>query len=212
MTRGSLGIAAIVLAAGCSSRTAPLHKLLTPDATGLPMIARTLRAITASRANPVIVVLGHRAAEIRSAASTDMPAQNAPRFITAPDHACGLSQTLAAGIHAAGTYPAVAGALVCLGDMPLIGTALIDRMIDAFLTSPDHPGVLPVHDGRRGNPVLWSRSLFPTLMHLTGDQGARPLIRRHEPDMLRVTAGPEITADFDTPARLADFARCFTDG
>lgn len=212
MMQGGPRVAAIVLAAGGSSRTAPLHKLLMPDATGLPMIARTLRAITASRASPVIVVLGHRAAEIRSAASTDMPADNTPRFITAPNHACGLSRTLAAGIRAASTYPAVAGALVCLGDMPLIGTALIDRMIATFLAHPDRPGVLPVHDGRRGNPVLWGRGLFPDLLALVGDQGARPLLREHGPDMLRVTAGPEITADFDTPSRLADFARCFTDG
>ncbi|GBQ42371.1 purine catabolism protein PucB [Komagataeibacter europaeus] len=212
MTRAGPRVAAIVLAAGRSSRTAPLHKLLTPDATGLPMIARTLRAITASRAGPVIVVLGHRAAEIQAAASIDRQAENAPRFITAPNHACGLSQTLAAGIRAASAYPAVTGALVCLGDMPLIGTDLIDRMIATFLTHPDRPGVMPVHEGRRGNPVLWSRDLFPALLALTGDQGARPLLRQHETGMARVAAGAEITADFDTPARLADFARCFADG
>ena len=205
-------VAAIVLAAGSSSRTTPLHKLLMPDATGLPMIARTLRAITASRANPVIVVLGHRAAEIRAAASMDRQAENSPRFITAPNHACGLSRTLAAGIRAASAYPGVAGALVCLGDMPLIGTDLIDRMIATFLAHTDRSGVVPVHEGRRGNPVLWSRTLFPALLTLTGDQGARALLRQHETDMTRVAAGAEITADFDTPARLADFARCFADG
>jgi len=212
MTQAGPSVAAIVLAAGGSSRTHPMHKLLAPDATGLPMIARTLRAVTASRANPVTVVLGHRAAEIRAAALTDTQAGCTPRFITAPDHACGLSQTLAAGIRTTSAHPGVAGALVCLGDMPLIDMALIDRMIETFLAHPDRPGVMPMHDGRRGNPVLWSRTLFPALLALTGDQGARHLLHRHEATMLRVAAGPEIAADFDTPARLADFARCFTDG
>lgn len=212
MTRVRPRIAAIVLAAGSSSRTAPLHKLLAPDATGLPMIARTLRAITASRASPVIVVLGHRAAEIRAAVSMDRQVDNPPQFITAPNHACGLSRTLAAGIRAASTYPAVAGALVCLGDMPLIGTDLIDRMIATFLAHPDRPGVVPGHEGRRGNPVLWGRAMFPALLALTGDRGARPLLHQHETDMARIAAGPEIMADFDTPDRLADFARRFADG
>ncbi|MBL7232199.1 nucleotidyltransferase family protein [Komagataeibacter oboediens] len=212
MTQDGPSVAAIVLAAGSSSRTYPMHKLLAPDATGLPMIARTLRAVTASRASPLTVVLGHRAAEIRTAALTDRQAGCTPRFVTAPDHACGLSRTLAAGVRAASAHPGVAGALVCLGDMPLIGTALIDRMIETFLAHPDRPGVMPMHDGRRGNPILWSRALFPALLALTGDQGARHLLHRHETTMLQVAAGPEIAADFDTPARLADFARCFTDG
>ena len=213
MTQAGPTVAAIVLAAGRSSRTAPLHKLLAPDATGLPMIARTVRAITASRADPVIVVLGHHAAGIRAAASTDAPTQKRiPQFVTAPDHACGLSRTLVAGIRAACAHPGVAGALVCLGDMPLIGTALIDRMIETFLAHPDRPGVMPVHDGRRGNPILWSRALFPALLTLAGDQGARHLLRQHGATMQQEAAGPEIAADFDTPARLADFARCFTDG
>ncbi|MDT8870730.1 NTP transferase domain-containing protein [Komagataeibacter rhaeticus] len=66
--QGRPRVAAIVLAAGASSRTAPAHKLLAPDATGLPMIARTLRAVAACRADPLVIVFGHRSTEIQAAA------------------------------------------------------------------------------------------------------------------------------------------------
>lgn len=205
-------IAAIVLAAGSSSRTAPAHKLLAPDATGLPMIARTLRAVTASRAGPVTVVLGHRAEEIRQAALSGVRTGRRIDFVTARDYMTGLSCTLATGIQAVSTQQDVAGAVICLGDMPLIGAELIDQLITAFMAHPERPGAMPVHEGRRGNPILWSRSLFPALLTLNGDQGARSLLRQYESTMLRIPAGPEITQDFDTPDRLAEFARLFTGG
>ncbi|GAB6967684.1 hypothetical protein JCM25156A_17210 [Komagataeibacter kakiaceti JCM 25156] len=205
-------IAAIVLAAGASSRTAPLHKLLAPDATGLPMIARTLRAVTASRADPVVVVLGHRAGEIRQAALPGVQPGRTVNFVTTPDYMSGLSQSLVAGIRALGPRHDVAGMLICLGDMPLIGTDLINRLITAFMAHPDRPGALPVHGDGWGNPIIWNRALFPALMALRGDRGARDLVRQHESAMLRIPAGPEITQDFDTPARLAEFARLFAGG
>ncbi|AQU88022.1 molybdopterin biosynthesis protein [Komagataeibacter nataicola] len=202
-------IAAIVLAGGTSSRTAPAHKLLAPDATGLPMIARTLRAVTASRADPVFIVLGHRAAEIRQAALRGLPPNRRPRFITAPDHAHGLSRTLAAGVRAAMDDPTITGALICLGDMPLIGPLLLDTMMASFGAHPGCPGVLAMHEGRRGNPVLWGRAVFPALLAGRGDSGARHLLAQHAPAMPRVAAGAEIAADFDTPERLAEFSRLF---
>ena len=204
-------VAAIVLAAGASSRTAPAHKLLAPDATGLPMIARTLRAVAACRADPLVIVFGHRSTEIQAAALRGLPPGRVPLYTSARNHEAGLSRTLAAGIEVAGQHD-VAGALICLGDMPLLSPVLLDRMIMTFAAYPACPGVMPVHEGRRGNPILWSRSLFPALMDQTGDRGARALLARYGADMPQVAAGPEITEDFDTPARLADFARLFPGG
>lgn len=204
-------VAAIVLAAGASSRTAPAHKLLAPDATGLPMIACTLRAVAASRADPLVIVFGHRSTEIHAAALRGIPPGRAPLCLSARNYGTGLSRTLAAGIQAAGQHD-VAGALICLGDMPRVTTALLDRMIAAFAASPDRPGVMPVHDGRRGNPILWNRTLFPALMDQKGDKGARALLQQYGANMLRVEAGAETVEDFDTPARLADFSRLYTGG
>ena len=98
-------------------------------------------------------------------------------FVHNPDFAEGLASSVKAGIAA---VPADAdGAVICLGDMPLIDAHLIDRLIEAF--APDRGGLIavPVSDGRRGNPVLWSRRFFNELMTLDGDIGARHLIAKH---------------------------------
>ena len=63
-----------------------------------------------------------------------------------------------------------------------------------------------VRDGRRGHPVLWRRALFPRLLTLQGDTGARALL--DAPDLLALpveTGDDGAFADFDTPARLAAF-------
>ncbi|GBQ82489.1 translation initiation inhibitor YjgF [Gluconacetobacter johannae DSM 13595] len=195
-------VAALILAAGRSSRTAPRHKLLAPDAGGVPMIARIVRAACASTAAPVIVVLGHRAAEIRAAIlrHADHPGLV---FTLAEDHAHGLSASLRAGLAAAGPH-APSGVLVCLGDMPLIDTPLIDRLV-ARHRQDRAPATVPVHDGRIGHPVLWDRSVFPALMALEGDVGGRALIRAHAGRLATVPADAAIHADFDTPDRLDRF-------
>ncbi|MBV1834815.1 nucleotidyltransferase family protein [Novacetimonas pomaceti] len=200
------GIDAIVLAAGLSRRTAPRHKLLARDADGIPMIAATVRRIQASRAGRIVVVLGHRSDEIRDAIQSHVVSDRpSPGFVIAPDHERGLSATLRSGIGEAQAHGA-AGAMICLGDMPLIPTELLDRMIAAH-QAHHPPAVVVMHDGRRGNPVLWDRRMFPSLLGLTGDEGARGLLRQHEKDLLRLPAGEEIHLDFDTPDRLEQFSR-----
>ena len=69
--------------------------------------------------------------------------------------------------------------MICLGDMPLIDAQLIDRLIEAFAPDRGHLIAVPVSEGRRGNPVLWSRRFFRELMTLDGDVGARHLIAKH---------------------------------
>ena len=98
-------------------------------------------------------------------------------FAANPDFADGIASSVKAGIAA---VPAEAdGAVICLGDMPLVDAGLIDRLIDAL--APDKGALIavPAAEGRRGNPVLWSRRFFDELMTLEGDVGARHMIARH---------------------------------
>ena len=93
------------------------------------------------------------------------------------------------------------GAVVCLGDMPLIDARLIDRLIEAFAPDRGNLIAVPVSDGRRGNPVLWSRRFFRELMTLDGDIGARHLIARHSEAVAEVPVeGHGAFLDIDTPA------------
>ena len=69
--------------------------------------------------------------------------------------------------------------MVCLGDMPLVTGRLIDRMIAAYDADEGRAIVLPTHQGRSGNPILWDRLYFPKSSLFPGDVGARGLLKRH---------------------------------
>ena len=186
----------MVLAAGRSSRMAPHNKLLIPDGQGRAMVARVVDNLLASTARPVLVVVGHRAEEIR-AALAGRPVQ----FVDAPGYAAGLSASLQAGI---GAVPADAGAaLVCLGDMPLVTGAIIQQVIAAYDPAEGRSIVAPAFQGRVGNPVLWDRRFFPDIAGLTGDVGARPLLERHRHQVAIVEVGDNaVLRDFDTVESL----------
>src|SRR5262249_36957043 len=117
-------IAAIVLAAGRSSRMGPANKLLT-EIDGVPMAARAVDAALASPARPVVVVLGQEAERLRAAlAGRDVV------FVHNPDYAAGMSGSLKRGL--AALEPDVDGAVVCLADMPRVSAGTLQRLIAAF--------------------------------------------------------------------------------
>ncbi|MDB5616864.1 molybdopterin-binding/glycosyltransferase family 2 protein [Tardiphaga sp.] len=195
-TDGNRNVAAIVLAAGRSTRMGGPNKLLA-ELNGKALVRIVAEQAVASKATSVTVVTGHQAAEVEKAL-----AGLKVTFVYNPDFPDGLASSVKAGIKA---VPANAdGAVVCLGDMPLIDTRLIDRLIEAF--APDHGSLIsvPVSDGRRGNPVLWSRRFFGELMTLDGDIGARHLIMKHGEAVAEVPVeGHGAFLDIDTPQALA---------
>jgi molybdenum cofactor cytidylyltransferase len=189
-------IAAIVLAAGRSTRMGAGNKLLA-DVAGKPMVRHAVEAALESQARPVLVVTGHQADDVRAAlAGLDVT------FVANPDFAQGLSSSLKAGIRA---IPADAtGSLVLLGDMPRIGAPHLDAMIAAFASDASLPIVVPVHEGRRGNPVLWPADLFSEMLALEGDAGARSLLARHAHRVREIDLGTDaVLMDVDTPDALA---------
>lgn len=188
-------IAAVVLAAGRSTRMGGSNKLLA-EIGGRPLIRIAVEAALASRARPVIVVTGHERERVE-AALAGLPV----RLVHNPDFAQGLGSSLRAGIAA---VPAEAdGAIVCLGDMPQVDAALIDRLIAAFAPEAGALAVVPTIDGRRGNPVLWSRRFFPDLIAIEGDIGARHLISRYGEAVVEVAVtGKGALVDVDTPDAL----------
>jgi molybdenum cofactor cytidylyltransferase len=192
-------VAAVVLAAGRSTRMGSQNKLLA-DMRGKPMVRRVVETALASRARPVLVVTGHQAADVSAAlARLDVS------LVANPEYATGLASSLKAGVRA--LPEACEGALVLLGDMPRVSTEHIALLIEAFAARSDRI-VVPVHEGRQGNPVLWPRRHFSELLQLEGDAGAKRLIAAHREDVREVelaTAG--IFADIDTPEELARMRR-----
>ncbi len=189
-------VAAVVLAAGTSSRMAPHNKLLLADRSGKPMIARVVDNVLSSRARPILVVLGHNADAVREALGG-----RPVTYVQSKDYARGLAESLKSGIAA---VPAeAAAALVVLGDMPLVTGRLLDRLLDAFDPVEGRAIVVPTHQGRAGNPVLWARNFFPEILALSGDAGARVLLGRHAEQVAEIEiADDAVLRDFDTVESL----------
>jgi len=200
-TRGAARIAALVLAAGRSTRMGGANKLLA-DIGGQPMVAHTIRAVLASKAVSLTVVTGHMAAEVERAATAAAGGRNI-RFVDNPDYAAGLSTSLAAGVVALGEE--VDGVVVCLGDMPRLGPGVIDRLIAAYDPVEGRAICVPTYRGKRGNPVLWDRRFFPEMREVAGDVGARHLIGAHGDVVAEVEMADDgVLIDIDTPQALAE--------
>ena len=203
-------VAAIVLAAGTSSRyraaDPSLSTKLVAMLDGKPLVRHVAEAALASRARPVVVVTGH--AERDVALAIDGLAVDR---VLNPHYATGLASSLRAGLSVLRSD--ATGALVLLGDMPGVTSVVIDRLIACFEAEPGVDAVVPVHDGRRGNPALLASSLFAAAAALHGDEGARRLLARarvREVDCADAT----VVLDIDDPAMLdaASKSRAGLDG
>jgi len=192
---GNRHVTAVILAAGRSTRMGGPNKLLA-DLGGKPLVRIVTEQALASKAKSVIVVTGHQADLVEKALDgLDV------KFVRNPDFALGLASSVKAGVSA---IPGEAdGAVICLGDMPMISAQLIDHLIEAFAPDRGNLIAIPVSDGRRGNPVLWSRRFFNELMTLDGDIGARHLIAKHGEAVAEVPVeGFGAFLDVDTPQAL----------
>ncbi len=191
-------IAAVVLAAGQSRRMGPSNKLLM-EIEGVALVRRTVTALGAAQVAQVIVVTGHQEPEVRKAlAGLNVTIVHNPRY------AEGLSTSLKAGIEA--LAPDIAAAVVGLGDMPGVTAEHVNCLIAGFSPGGDRAIGVPVHNGKRGNPVLWARRFFEDVQGVAGDVGARHLIGANESLVYEVEFGDTaVLTDLDTPEQWSDY-------
>jgi len=142
------------------------------------MLESVVDTALASRLQEVIVVLGHRGDEL-ALLLQNRSVKIARNF----DYRQGQSLSVKAGLSR--LDPPSDAALFLFADQPLITPEIIDRLIDAYLTS-DAPIVLPVCAGRRGSPVLFARKTFTRMEHLEHDCGARPLFTEYGERILKL--------------------------
>ncbi|MBS0332880.1 MAG: nucleotidyltransferase family protein, partial [Proteobacteria bacterium] len=159
---------AVVLAAGAGSRFGG-GKLTAAWGPGV-LLEGALAAAFAAPVRSVTVVIGADAPAVAAAARAFDPRV---LVVHAPDHAEGMAASLRAGI--ASLPPDTDGAFVFLGDMPRVPTAVLAKMAQAVTAGA--LAAAPVFRGRRGNPVLLDRTLFPDLVGLSGDAGARGVLQ-----------------------------------
>ena len=158
---------AVVLAAGAGTRFGGAK--LTSPWRGRRLIDGAVSAALSGPVRAVTVVVG---ADLTVAQALGRDPRL--RLVHALDHAQGMAASLRAGIAA---LPAdTSGAFVFLGDMPLIPIDILRPL--ALALSRGATAAAPLWAGRRGHPVLFSRRVFPDLLALVGDQGAKSLLDR----------------------------------
>jgi molybdenum cofactor cytidylyltransferase len=191
-------IAGLILAAGRSTRMGALNKL-TEEVAGKPMVRHVADAAAAAGLAGLYVVTGNAPEAVRAALEGI-----AFEEISNPDFRNGLATSLAAGVRRLMQEDDLDGAIILLGDMPLVTAGLIQRLIAAFAPSEGHAICVPVLDGKRGNPILWSARFFPDMAGIQGDTGAKHLLGENAEWIAEVPVDdPAIFRDIDTPAALA---------
>jgi molybdenum cofactor cytidylyltransferase len=181
-------ITGIVLAAGTSSRLGRPKQLL--DLAGKPVLRHVIETLSEANVDEVVVVLGHRAGEIRSAIQGA-----AARVVVNPDYEAGQSTSLRAGLNAAGERSRAA--VILLGDQPGVRPASVSAVILAWRDR----GALAVqasYSGVPGHPVLFDRSIWPEISQAEGDEGARTALAGHPQWRTLVEVGGDPPLDIDT--------------
>jgi molybdenum cofactor cytidylyltransferase len=196
-------IVAVVLSAGESSRMGRTKAFLPFE--GKTFIETIVTALKQSRVGQIVVVLGHKAEEIRQRVE-QLPVTP----LINPDYKNGQLSSLHVAIRylmRSADITAIDGILVHLVDHPYINSALVDRMIESFYASQKLI-VLPRYRSRRGHPVIFSASLFGELLQAPLDEGAKAVVNAHLQDTLELeTDEAGVTIDIDTPDEYRQHVR-----
>lgn len=177
--------AGIILAAGLSRRLgspkqlAPYH--------GKPLLAWAVDAALDSNLQEIVLVLGHEAGAVEASLKDRL---DNPRIRTVfnPNYRHGMAESLKTGLRQVkDRSPSV---MFILGDQPLLKAETINLMLQRFWSS-NMSICVPVYQGKRGNPTLFSSEFYPLLLSLSGDIGAREIIRAHPGCQLRVSISHE---------------------
>lgn len=191
-----MSVGGLLLAAGGGSRFGGPKALV--RFAGELLVERGAGVLAAAGCDPVVVVLGAGADDVRRTAHLSATLVDNPRWVE------GIGTSLQAGLTAlAGRADA---AVVALADQPHVGAALVGRLVAAWRDGA--VAAVAAYDGQPRNPVLLDASIWDEVAALAdGDAGARVWLRRH-PDRVVLVACEDLgsESDIDTPADLARLA------
>ncbi len=186
---GAAGIAAVILAAGTSTRMGWFKPMLPlGDACALERVVRTFRA---GGVETLIVITGHRAGELQPVLA-ELPAQ----AVVNTAYRQGMFSSVRAGLNA---LPNDAEAFfIHPVDIPLVRSRTVERMAAAFTET--RPLVLyPTFEGRRGHPTLIRRDLVPDTLAWHGEGGLRAFLQGRAAGSRELPVADEaVLLDMDT--------------
>jgi molybdenum cofactor cytidylyltransferase len=174
-------LAAVILSGGASSRMGSPKALLPYQ--GRPFLEHLLEVTTQPEIGVRRVVLGASAEPIAKAIDL-----KADEIVINHEWEKGQLSSIQAAMRSlpAGTD----GILLCLIDHPLISGPLVQELIEHFYKSRK-PIVLPVYQGRRGHPVIFSATLYEELLRAPVETGARAVVWAHAGDVAEVSTNEE---------------------
>jgi molybdenum cofactor cytidylyltransferase len=196
-------IAAVVLAAGASSRMGRPKAALPLGANGATVLSRGVAALVAAGVTQVVVVAGAHPDAVRAALGSPDPAVT---VIDNPAWRDGQLTSLLCGLEAL-DHAALDALLVTLVDVPLVTPATIARVIQTWRDTRA-PIVRPARGAEHGHPVLFDRRLFAELRAADPRRGAKPVVHAHAHELVNLPVEDEgAFLDLDTPA---DYDRALT--
>jgi molybdenum cofactor cytidylyltransferase len=190
-------IAGLLMAAGAARRMGGPNKLWL-HSQGRPLVSFSVEALKQAKLCARYIVTGrdHEATGGFGKSHGFIPVHN-PKFET------GFGGSLAAGFAALLEAPFCDGALVMLADMPLVTSAHINIMMDAFCAAENAVIIRAQGGGVPGNPVIIPRGLFSQMAALTGDQSGQTILKASGIQVRHVEIGMAACTDIDTPEALA---------
>ena len=190
---GEQQLVGILLAAGRGVRFDPggaQNKLMRALPGGVPVAVAAARTLLS--AIPLVLAVVRPGADLLAAALREAGC----RVVECPNADEGMGASL---VFALSQTHTASGWLIALADMPYVDTTTVAALVEALRRDADI--VVPLHRGRRGNPVGFSRRHLPELLTLGGDQGARRLLKTYQVTEIEVD-DPGIAQDIDTPDDL----------
>ncbi len=185
-------IGIILLAAGESSRFGEPKQLL-PYA-GQTLLQHGLQVANDSIAHPIIVVLGAHADIIKKEINS-----GSTQVVVNAEWQEGMASSIRCGITAlVGISAFTEGAILMVCDQPYINSTLLNILIETHENS-SKPIIACSYAETFGPPTLFHKSIFPELLQLKGDVGARSILLQHINEV-EVVLFPEGNLDIDTKA------------
>ena len=196
-------IVGLLLASGASRRFGS-NKLLA-DLAGRP-VARWSAEALADAVDSLAVVVPRDSAALRAVLGG-----LSAHFVENPDAHEGMASSIRVGV--AALAPEAEAVVIALGDQPTIDSQVVRRVVAAWRSARAGTGaVTTAYADGRGHPTLFAAALFPALLALKGDRGARDLLDSLGDAVASVDVTGARPADVDTPEALVTLARSFPAG
>jgi molybdenum cofactor cytidylyltransferase len=190
--RDTESTAMLIVAAGTSARLGRPKQLLSLE--GELLVQHSVRVAREAALGPVLVVVAAHADEVQKSLDA-MEVEIIPNA----DWQEGMAASIRAGIsQVQAAHPNAEAVILMMCDQPLVSKKLLQQLYEAHLRT-GKPIITCSYADTFGPPTLFHQSMFGELLQLTGDVGARSMIKRHA-DSVEAIPFPEGVVDVDTDA------------